>query len=68
MVLLFFEFLLNSYGFGWFISVYCGKKVIYYGGNIDGFLVFVLFILIENIGFVILMNVGGILFFIYFVN
>lgn len=47
-----------SYGLGWFIGDWKGKKTVYHGGNIDGFHSMVAFIPEENIGFVLLSNVS----------
>ncbi|MDR4369704.1 beta-lactamase family protein, partial [Bacillus cereus] len=67
-VLLLPELLLDSYGHGWFISSYCGNKVINHGGNIDGFSSLVSCIPTENIGLVILTNAGGTLLPTYLAN
>lgn len=48
----------SSYGFGWFIQDWKGKKVIHHGGNIDGFNSMVALIPEENLGFVMLTNVS----------
>jgi CubicO group peptidase (beta-lactamase class C family) len=53
------EITLNCYGLGWFISSYRGHKVIHHGGNIDGFSALVSFMPQENIGLVILTNLGN---------
>ncbi len=44
------------YGLGWFLSEIRSKKVVWHGGNIDGFSSFVSFVPDENIGVVILTN------------
>lgn len=48
-----------SYGLGWFVQDWKGKKVVQHGGNIDGFNSMVAMIPEENIGFVMLTNVSG---------
>lgn len=48
-----------SYGFGWFVQEWKGKKVVQHGGNIDGFNSMVATIPEENIGFVMLTNVSA---------
>lgn len=46
-----------SYGLGWFIQDWKGKKVVQHGGNIDGFNSMVALLPEENLGFVMLTNV-----------
>ena len=48
-----------SYGLGWFIQDWKGKKVIQHGGNIDGFNSQVAMIPQEHLGFVLLTNVSA---------
>lgn len=48
-----------SYGLGWFIQDWNGKKVVQHGGNIDGFNAMVALLPEENLGFVMLTNVTG---------
>jgi CubicO group peptidase (beta-lactamase class C family) len=48
----------SSYGLGWFIDSYRGKKHVNHGGNIDGFCSYTSFLPDENIGVVILSNLG----------
>ena len=48
-----------SYGFGWFLQDWNGKKVIQHGGNIDGFNSMVALLPEENLGFVMLTNVSA---------
>ncbi len=48
-----------SYGLGWFLQDWKGKRVVQHGGNIDGFNSMVALIPEENIGFVMLTNVTG---------
>lgn len=48
-----------SYGMGWFIHDWNGKKVIQHGGNIDGFNSMVALLPEEKIGFVLLTNVSA---------
>lgn len=49
----------TSYGLGWFIDTWNGKKVVQHGGNIDGFNSLVAMIPEETLGFVMLTNVTG---------
>ncbi len=48
-----------SYGFGWFLQEWKGKKVVQHGGNIDGFNSMVAMIPEEDLGFVMLTNVSA---------
>ena len=48
-----------SYGFGWFVQEWKGKKVIQHGGNIDGFNSMVAAMPEEKLGFVMLTNVSA---------
>ena len=48
-----------SYGLGWFLQEWKGKKVVQHGGNIDGFNSMVAMLPEENLGFVMLTNVSG---------
>lgn len=48
-----------SYGLGWFVQDWKGKKVVQHGGNIDGFNSMVAILPEENLGFVMLTNVTG---------
>jgi CubicO group peptidase (beta-lactamase class C family) len=48
-----------SYGLGWFLQDWKGKKVVQHGGNIDGFNSMVAMIPEENLGFVMLTNVSA---------
>ena len=48
-----------SYGLGWFIQDWKGKRVIQHGGNIDGFNSQVAMIPEEHLGFVLLTNVSA---------
>lgn len=47
---------LGSYGLGWFVRDYQGKKYVEHGGNIDGFAASVGFLPEQGIGFVFLSN------------
>jgi len=47
---------MESYGLGWFIISYRGHKVIFHGGNIEGFSSNVLLIPSKGIGIVVLTN------------
>lgn len=46
-----------SYGFGWFVQEWKGRKMVQHGGNIDGFNSMVAVMPEENLGFVMLTNV-----------
>lgn len=48
-----------TYGLGWFIQDYKGKKVSHHGGNIDGMTAMVSMIPSEKLGVVILSNLNG---------
>lgn len=48
-----------TYGLGWFLSDYHGRKVVEHGGNIDGMSALVAFIPEEKLGVVILTNMSG---------
>ncbi|MEJ9218610.1 serine hydrolase [Paenibacillus glucanolyticus] len=48
-----------SYGLGWAIEPYRGSRMVYHGGNIDGFTAHVAFIPAEQIGIVVLSNLNG---------
>ena len=48
-----------SYGMGWFLSDFRGKKLVEHGGAIDGMRAEVAMIPEANVGIVILTNVGG---------
>ncbi|MEZ5428278.1 MAG: serine hydrolase [Pyrinomonadaceae bacterium] len=48
-----------SYGLGWFLQDWKGKRVVQHGGNIDGFNSMVALIPEENVGFVMLTNVSA---------
>jgi len=49
----------GSYGLGWFINTYQGRKLIHHGGNIDGFTAMVSFMPQEKLGVVVLTNMSG---------
>lgn len=49
----------SSYGLGWFIESYRGRKHVNHGGNIDGFCSYISFLPDENIGIVILTNINN---------
>jgi len=51
-----------SYGLGWFIDSYRGKKQVNHGGNIDGFSSYISFLPEENIGIVLLSNLNEVFF------
>jgi CubicO group peptidase (beta-lactamase class C family) len=46
----------SSYGLGWFVESYRGRKHVHHAGNIDGFSSYVSFLPDENLGIVILSN------------
>jgi CubicO group peptidase (beta-lactamase class C family) len=48
-----------SYGLGWFVESYRGKKRVHHGGNIDGFSTMVSLLPDEGIGVVVLANLNG---------
>ncbi len=48
----------SSYGLGWFIDSYRGKRQANHGGNIDGFSSYISFLPDENLGIVILSNLN----------
>jgi CubicO group peptidase (beta-lactamase class C family) len=48
-----------SYGMGWFLTTYRGRKLVHHGGNIDGFSALVTFMPRERLGLVILTNMNG---------
>ncbi len=48
-----------SYGLGWFLRQWNGRKVAEHGGNIDGFNALVALMPDERLGFVLLTNVSG---------
>jgi len=47
------------YGLGWFIETYRGHLVVHHGGSIDGFYFLNGFLPNDNLGFVVLTNLGG---------
>jgi len=48
-----------SYGLGWFLQDWKGKRVVQHGGNIDGFNSLVAMVPEEKLGFVLLTNVSA---------
>ncbi|MDQ3699200.1 MAG: serine hydrolase [Gemmatimonadota bacterium] len=48
-----------SYGFGWFLADYKGRKLVHHGGNIDGMSALVAMLPEEKTGVVILTNMNG---------
>ena len=48
-----------NYGLGWFLSDYCGRKVVEHGGAIDGMRAQVAMIPEEKLGLVVLSNMNG---------
>ncbi len=49
----------RSYGLGWFLEDYRGRKLVYHGGNIDGMSALVALMSEEKVGLVILTNMNG---------
>ncbi|MGK0220144.1 MAG: CubicO group peptidase (beta-lactamase class C family) [Planctomycetota bacterium] len=49
----------TSYGLGWMLSEYEGRKVVEHGGNVDGFSAQVGMIPEEGLGYVLLMNLSA---------
>ncbi len=47
------------YGLGWFIETYRGHKLVHHGGSIDGFYALILFMPNDEIGAVVLTNLGS---------
>jgi CubicO group peptidase (beta-lactamase class C family) len=48
-----------SYGLGWFIESYRGRKRVHHGGNIDGFSAMVALMPNDGLGVVVLSNLNG---------
>jgi CubicO group peptidase (beta-lactamase class C family) len=48
-----------AYGLGWFIETYRGHMVVHHGGAIDGFFFLNAFLPNDNVGVVVLSNLGG---------
>jgi CubicO group peptidase (beta-lactamase class C family) len=48
----------NGYGLGWFIGEWRGLRLLFHGGNVDGFNALVALLPDQNIGFAILTNVN----------
>jgi CubicO group peptidase (beta-lactamase class C family) len=48
-----------TYGLGWFLQDYRGRKIVHHGGNIDGMSALVAMIPEEKLGVVILTNMNG---------
>jgi CubicO group peptidase (beta-lactamase class C family) len=57
--LLFPEAHFVTYGLGWLLSDYRGRKVVEHGGNIDGMSALVAFVPEEKLGLVVLTNMSG---------
>ncbi len=49
----------TSYGLGWFIQPYRGRRLVHHGGNIDGFTALISFMPDEKVGVVLLTNMNG---------
>ncbi len=48
-----------SYGLGWFMQAYRGRRLIHHGGNIDGFSALISFMPDDGVGVVLLTNLNG---------
>jgi CubicO group peptidase (beta-lactamase class C family) len=48
-----------TYGLGWFLHDYRGRKIVEHGGNIDGMSALVVLVPEERFGFVLLTNLNG---------
>jgi CubicO group peptidase (beta-lactamase class C family) len=48
-----------SYGLGWFLQPYRGRRLIHHGGNIDGFTSLISFMPDDKCGIVLLTNLNG---------
>jgi CubicO group peptidase (beta-lactamase class C family) len=57
--LLFPEAHFVTYGLGWLLSDYRGRKIVEHGGNIDGMSALVAFVPEEKLGLVVLTNLSG---------
>lgn len=49
----------GNYALGWFVQYYRGHKLVHHGGAIDGFLTMVTFMPDEQLGTIVLTNLGG---------
>jgi hypothetical protein len=49
----------TSYGMGFFVTSYRGRKLVHHGGGIDGFISLLSFIPSENVGMIVLTNKSG---------
>jgi hypothetical protein len=49
----------GNYALGWFVQYYRGRKIVHHGGSIDGFLAMVTFMPDEDLGTIVLSNLGG---------
>ncbi|MCE5208417.1 MAG: beta-lactamase family protein, partial [Chloroflexi bacterium] len=49
----------TSYGLGWFLQPYRGRRLIHHGGNIDGFSALISFIPDDQLGVVLLTNMNS---------
>jgi CubicO group peptidase (beta-lactamase class C family) len=49
----------HSYGLGWFLHDYHGRKIVEHGGSIDGMIALVAMVPEEKLGLAILTNLGG---------
>ncbi len=48
-----------NYGLGWFLETYRGHRLVHHGGSIDGFYALVAFLPNDDLGAVVLTNLGG---------
>jgi CubicO group peptidase (beta-lactamase class C family) len=49
----------TSYGMGFFVTSYQGRKLVHHGGGIDGFISLLSFMPSENVGMIVLTNKSG---------
>jgi CubicO group peptidase (beta-lactamase class C family) len=49
----------TSYGMGFFVTSYRGRKLVHHGGGIDGFISLLSFMPSENVGMIVLTNKSG---------
>ncbi len=49
----------SSYALGWFVTPYRGQPMLHHGGNIDGFSALASLLPQENVGIIVLTNMGG---------
>jgi CubicO group peptidase (beta-lactamase class C family) len=49
----------SSYGMGFFVTTYRGRKLVHHGGGIDGFISLLSFMPRERVGMIVLTNMSG---------